>query len=184
MPFAYYAKLSRADKRIYDRSDAVHEVPLVDRAALRRCAAELEAGLVADDRRAVSRASGALAAALCDQLGASKPVVRVLSKRPKDEHEELHGLYLREEGVPAVIKVWMRTAERKDVVRFRTFTSTLLHEVLHHLDYEWLGLADSFHTEGFYKRVAHLTAAVCGPAEPRRPSAAKAPPPPRQLTLF
>jgi hypothetical protein len=35
----------------------------------------------------------------------------------------------------------MRTAAHKRVVAFRTFLRTLLHELCHHLDYEWLGLA-------------------------------------------
>ena len=39
---------------------------------------------------------------------------------------------------------------------FRTFLRTLLHEVGHHLDYEHLRLADSFHTEGFFKRESSL----------------------------
>jgi hypothetical protein len=42
------------------------------------------------------------------------------------------------------------------VVRFRTFLRTLLHEVLHHLDVTLLGLDDSFHTEGFFKRESSL----------------------------
>lgn len=33
---------------------------------------------------------------------------------------------------------------------------TLIHELCHHLDYELLRLADSFHTEGFYKRESSL----------------------------
>ena len=44
----------------------------------------------------------------------------------------------------------------RQVVKFRTFLRTLLHELCHHLDYELLDLADSFHTEGFYKRESSL----------------------------
>ena len=43
---------------------------------------------------------------------------------------------------------WMRTARRKQVVAFRTFLRTFLHEIGHHLDYELLRLAETFHTEG------------------------------------
>ena len=50
----------------------------------------------------------------------------------------------------------MRTARRKQVVAFRTFLRTLLHEFCHHLDYECYKLHDSFHTEGFYKRESSL----------------------------
>ena len=44
------------------------------------------------------------------------------------------------------------TAKRRQIVAFRTFLRTLIHELCHHLDYELFKLADSFHTEGFYKR--------------------------------
>jgi hypothetical protein len=59
-----------------------------------------------------------------------------------------------------VITVWMRTAARQQVVAFRTFLRTLVHEVCHHLDYELLALEETFHTEGFYKRESTLSNAL------------------------
>ena len=56
----------------------------------------------------------------------------------------------------------MRTAHRRQVVAFRTFLRTLLHEVCHHLDYDLLRLPDSFHTEGFYKRESSLLKQILG----------------------
>jgi hypothetical protein len=56
----------------------------------------------------------------------------------------------------ARITLWMRTAKMKRPVAFKTFLRTLLHELGHHLDYEHFKLADSFHTEGFYKRESSL----------------------------
>lgn len=56
----------------------------------------------------------------------------------------------------ARISLWMRTARHKRVVAFRTFLRTLLHEYCHHLDYEHFQLAQSFHTEGFFKRESSL----------------------------
>jgi hypothetical protein len=50
----------------------------------------------------------------------------------------------------------MRTAKRKRVVAFRTYLRTLLHEVGHHVDYTGLRLAESYHTDGFYKRESSL----------------------------
>jgi hypothetical protein len=47
--------------------------------------------------------------------------------------------------------------QHKRVVAFKTFLRTLLHELCHHLDYELLNLPDSFHTEGFYKRLSSLS---------------------------
>ena len=61
---------------------------------------------------------------------------------------------------PARITVWMRTVHRKQVVAFRSFLRTLVHEFLHHLDYEHFKLPETFHTEGFYKRESSLANAL------------------------
>jgi hypothetical protein len=50
----------------------------------------------------------------------------------------------------------MLTAKRGQVVAFRTFLRTLLHELCHHLDYTLLHLRDSLHTQGFYQRESSL----------------------------
>ena len=55
-----------------------------------------------------------------------------------------------------MIRVWMRTAVRKQVTSFGTFLSTLCHEFGHHLDFERFGFQDSPHTRGFYERAAVL----------------------------
>jgi len=82
--------------------------------------------------------------------------VGVLAVRPSLRDAELHGLYTRDERRRPRIRVWMRTVRHRRVVAFRTFLRTLLHEIGHHLDYEHLRLADSFHTEGFFKRESSL----------------------------
>jgi hypothetical protein len=85
----------------------------------------------------------------------------VLAKRPSSDYGELHGLYEPEEGrVPARITVWMRTAQRQQVVAFRSFLRTLVHEIGHHLDYEMYKLEETFHTDGFYKRESTLANAL------------------------
>jgi hypothetical protein len=55
-----------------------------------------------------------------------------------------------------LIRVWMRTAVRKEVTSFGTFLSTLSHELCHHLDYQQFGFSDSWHTRGFYERTAAI----------------------------
>ena len=83
--------------------------------------------------------------------------MRVLARRPADGNGELHGLYEPEDGATlARITVWMRTAQKKNVVAFKTFLRTLIHELCHHLDYELFALEETFHTEGFYKRESTL----------------------------
>jgi len=83
--------------------------------------------------------------------------VRVLAARPLRVRErwttELFGDYTPE---TMLIRVWMRTAVRKEVTSFGTFLSTLCHEFCHHLDFQKFGLRDSWHTRGFYERAAVL----------------------------
>lgn len=156
MVFSYYHRLSRDQKRLYRQSDKVAAIPLprVDyRPFVERVGEALEGG----DRRAVESACQRLAAVLAATLKTAPVLIEVLAVRPSKSWGELHGLYTPgHRGRPARIKVWMRTAQRRQVVAFRTFLRTLIHELGHHLDYELLGLSDSLHTEGFYKRESSL----------------------------
>jgi hypothetical protein len=157
MPFAYYEKLSPAKKRIYRQSDAVEQVVLPDPAALRPLVPPLAAALTAEDRRATERACQRLADAMLRQLALPPVRMSVLAARPSKSWGELHGLYdPTREGVAPTITLWMRTAQKKQVVAFKSFLRTFLHELGHHLDYELLHLAETFHTEGFYKRESSL----------------------------
>ncbi len=118
---------------------------------------EIETALRAENRFSLERVSQKLMSAMVSALGARGIHVRVYAVRPHGNWGELHGLYEPGEGrAPARISVWMRTAQRRRIVAFRTYLRTLLHELCHHLDYELLRLADSFHTEGFYKRESSL----------------------------
>jgi hypothetical protein len=163
MPFAYYARLSARDKRIYRQSDAIERVPLPDLVALRPLVDELAAALGDEDRHATERACQRLADAMLAQLALPPVRLSVLAARPSRDWGELHGYYdPTREGVAPTITLWMRTAQRKQVVAFRTFLRTFLHEIGHHLDYELLRLAETFHTEGFYKRESSLFRQLLG----------------------
>jgi len=156
VPFAYYARLTRAQQATYRKSDAVTEVRLARPEALHPHVAALDDALTAEDRTATQRASAALVDALCAAMHLPPVRVEVLAARPSARWGELHGLYTYERDKPIKIQLWMRTAKQKRVVAFRTYLRTLLHEVGHHVDYTGLRLADSFHTEGFYKRESSL----------------------------
>jgi hypothetical protein len=174
VPFAYYQRLGRREQAIYRRSDAIAAVPVPGVRALHPVIESLRAALVAGDARAVARASAAVAVGISVALGAEPPRLQVLATRPRAETHELHGLYVPAGAAPPVIRVWMRTARQQRVVAFRTFLRTLLHEVVHHLDFEVLGLEWSFHTEGFFKRESSLfhqlvTDAARSPSGPDAP---------------
>ena len=161
MPFAYYAKLSAARQRIYRKSDAIERLDPPAGIHVGARVARIREALSRDDRAAVQLASQDLIDALVAGYAVPKIRVRVLAQRPADETGELHGLYEPEDGgEPAQITVWMRTAARRDVVAFKTFIRTLVHELCHHLDYELFKLPETFHTEGFYKRESTLANAL------------------------
>jgi len=155
--FAYYRRLTARQKRIYDRSDAIPIVRVPGATGLSPQVAALARGLERDDREATELAARRLTDDLLGKLALPPVRLRVLAVRPTENWGELHGLYeFGGKRQRPVISVWMRTAQRRNVVAFRTFLRTLLHEIGHHLDYEMLGLEDSYHTQGFYKREASL----------------------------
>jgi len=156
LPFAYYARLSRAQQKIYRESDAVTEVRLPRPSDLHPLVGALELALGTEQRAATQLATERLIQALTDTLGIPRVTVEVLAARPHAGWGELHGLYTVKAGQRPKIQLWMRTAKQKRVVAFRTFLRTMLHEVGHHVDYALLRLPDSFHTEGFYKRESSL----------------------------
>ena len=157
MPFAYYARLSRARQGIYRRSDAIDQIQLPDPARLTDLPKRLEWSLDSEDRTAVEELSQKISDEILEQLQISKVQIIVREVRPSDDFGELHGLYEPEEGPYACrVFLWMRTAARANIVAFRTFLRTLLHELCHHLDYELYHLEETFHTEGFYKRESSL----------------------------
>jgi len=182
VPFAYYAKLSPARKRIYRASDAIERLDPPPGFAAAGAVDAIAAALAADDRAACERACRKLTDALTRGFGVPPIRVRVLARRPSSDYGELHGLYEPEEGrEPARISVWMRTAQRQQVVAFRSFLRTLVHEIGHHLDYEKFGLEETFHTDGFYKRESTLSNALIAlmatPPPDARPRKTAAPPP-------
>jgi len=120
-------------------------------------ARRLESAMKSNSMRDVRSACTEFLAAASDFYEVPKCGVRVLAARPLRTRErgtfELFGDYTPES---LQIRVWMRTAVRKEVTSFGTFLSTLCHEFCHHLDFKKFGFADSWHTRGFYARAGVL----------------------------
>jgi hypothetical protein len=186
MRFDYYDRLTKDQKALYRKSDAIAAVPIPEVDALRPLVTALEAALGSGKRLATAKAASAFTAALCKSLGAPPVRVAVRLVRPAIRGGELHGLYTyAEKGDAPTIDVWMKTFAHENVVRFRTFLRTLLHEIVHHLDVTILELGDSYHTEGFFKRESSLMRQLVAPlrrkaTKPDRPKRAA----PMQLGLF
>jgi hypothetical protein len=107
---------------------------------------------------AIRGACSEFLAAAADFYKVRTPRVRALAARPLRVREggwanELFGDYAVN---TAVIRIWTRTAVRKQVTSFGTFFSTLCHEFCHHLDCDRFGFSHTPHTRGFYERTAIL----------------------------
>ncbi|MBI3940816.1 MAG: hypothetical protein HY315_08275 [Acidobacteria bacterium] len=135
---------------------AVIELPQQDR--LSRLAQSIDLAMKDGTKAVVQQACAEFVEATSEFYQVRKPGIRVLAARPLRVRDggratELFGDYAPEE---MLIRVWMRTAVRKQVTSFGTFLSTLCHELIHHLDYVQFGFGDSPHTRGFYERTAAL----------------------------
>jgi len=151
-------RFSRSEERAYTRSNAVGAIRVPSHPMLRSRTWAVAAALATSDRERVEAASQQLVDLLCLLLRVPRLKVEVCGARPTNSYGELHGLYTPANGKAARdrVQVWMRTARRLQVVAYKTFLQTLLHELCHHLDYEYLKLERSFHTEGFYRRESSL----------------------------
>lgn len=157
MVFDYYRRLTARQQSVYRQSDAIAQIRLPQPAALQPLTPQLEAALKVEDQRLVQAIARRIAEGITGQLQAPSLRIQVLAVRPSNDWGELHGLYLPEEdGKPAKIQLWMRTAKHRRVVAFKSFLRTLLHELCHHFDYELYRFPETFHTEGFYDRESSL----------------------------
>jgi hypothetical protein len=159
------SRLSPLQQRIYDRSAAISSIQLIPTPQLQETTKALETALIADEQLRVQSLSQAVVHQICQQLGVRAVRIHVHGVRPSNRRGELHGLYTQDSGGSPndSIQVWMRTAKRGQVVAFRTFLRTLLHEVCHHLDYTYLQLRESYHTQGFFQRESSLFHALITP---------------------
>ena len=168
---AWFHRLPPAGQRAYLKSDSIDRYQLTPGVAIFSAIAALMRALEGGASSIVERAAQGVAAELCRLLAVPPVKVEVRNVRPHNTRGELHGIFYprgparvpssvpgslpARNGEPLII-LWMRTAQRHDVVKPRTFLRTLVHELGHYLDYAHLRLGDSYHTMGFYKRESFL----------------------------
>jgi hypothetical protein len=142
----------------FRESDRLTSFALPADPGLSRSAQIIESVMKEGARAEVAQACGEFIRAAASFYGVRHPDVRALEARPLRVREgglqiELFGDYsLRD----ARIRIWTRTAVRKQVTSFGTFLSILCHEFCHHLDCQKFGFSQSPHTRGFYERTALL----------------------------
>ena len=147
----------KANRSGFLESDRIKTLDLPKDGYLPRIAKSIEDAMKAGKTADVRCACAEFLAIVSEFYEVPACGVRVLASRPLRVREqwttELFGDYSPE---TILIRVWMRTAVRKEVTSFGTFVSTLCHEFCHHLDFQKFGFADSWHTRGFYERAAAL----------------------------
>jgi len=142
----------------YRQSEELTRIELPPNGTLPQLAQVIGAIMKEGTRDQVRQACADFLTAAASFYGVQAPDVRALAARPLRVREggwqvELFGDYsLRD----ASIRIWTRTAVRKQVTSFGTFLSTLCHEFCHHLDCQKFGFTRSPHTRGFYERAAVL----------------------------
>ena len=166
----YFYRLSAAAQRIWLKSDTIDRFDLVPDATTFSLTASLMAALASGAPLVIERAVQALADQICRLMAVDPVRVEVRGVRPHNTRGELHGIFYPRgpsgrPGAPLII-LWMRTAQRHDMVKPRTFLRTLMHELGHYLDYALLRLSESFHTTGFFKRESFLVRILCPPGAP------------------
>jgi hypothetical protein len=167
---AFFYRLSPAAQRIYLRSDAIETFNLAPSPAALRMTAALTNTLAEGRQAAAALLARRLADELCRLLHVRPIDIEVRGVRPHNARGELHGIFYPTR--PPRIVLWMRTAQRHQTVKPRTFIRTLLHEIGHYLDYALLRLGDSFHTSGFFKRESSLVRALLPESETEAPRGA------------
>jgi hypothetical protein len=148
---------NKARQKLFLDSDRLEILALPADGTLRVVASTIEAAMKAGSAAGVRAASDEFLRTASDFYRVPRCPLRVLAARPLRVREystsELFGDYHPD---TKAIRVWMRTAVRKEVTSFGTFLSTLCHEFCHHLDFHRHGFGDSWHTRGFYGRAAVL----------------------------
>jgi len=169
----FFYRLSPRAQRAYLAGNAIADFDLTPSpralALVESLLRALESGALAS----INREAQALVTEVCHLLGVSSVSVEVRGVRPHNQRGELHGIFYPRARPPKMI-LWMRTAQRHDIVKPKTFVRTLLHELGHYLDYSLLKLGDSYHNGGFFKRESFLVRALYPtltadtPRQPRR----------------
>jgi hypothetical protein len=118
--------LRRTSRTDFLESDRLRDLELPPSGSLTRIASAIESAMEDGTTTAVRKACAGLLAELSEFYAVPKCGIRVLAARPLRVREtwtsELFGDYSPD---TMVVRVWMRTAVRKEVTSFGTFLSTV-----------------------------------------------------------
>lgn len=92
---------------------------------------------------------------LCDKYKINRILLKIEGQRIKVRRGEIHGSYNR---AVETITIYNLTAVRRQVISINQFFDTLMHEFMHHYDFNVLKLKESIHNKYFYERINDLKA--------------------------
>jgi hypothetical protein len=145
---------TRKNRAGFLESKGIKTLDLPQSGDLQEIAQRLESAMKSDKIRDVRSACTEFLVIASDFFEVPTCGVRVLAARPLRTREhgtfELFGDYTPDS---MLIRVWVRTAARKEVTSFGTFLSTLC-QFCHHLDFQKFRFEGSWHTRGFCDRTA------------------------------
>ncbi len=134
----------RKNRAGFLESDRIKTLDVPHNGILPAIAKRLESAMEADSLPDVRTACAECLETTADFYRVPNCGIRVLAARPLKVREswttELFGDY---HPATMLIRVWMRTAVRKEVTSSGTFLSTLCHEFCHHLDFQLFHCPDS-----------------------------------------
>ena len=146
-----------ADRAGYLESDRIRTLDLPQNGCLLTIGQSIESAMKAGETADVRSPCAEFLTEVSNFYQTPTCGIRVLAARPLRVREnwtiELFGDYHPDS---MLIRLWMRTAVRKEVTSFGTLLNTLCHEFCHHLDFHRFRFSDSWHTRGFYERTAAL----------------------------
>lgn len=135
------------ETNVYNKSNEVTEV------ALKRFDKNYSKKLLNDTNRL--KDGFELLNYLCDKFKIAPIKHLIIWDKPRKQvrNGQLYGYYVRNSRE---IYIYNKTAKTNKTIAIKRFYETLLHEFIHHYDFEKLKLSDSPHTRGFYKRLSDL----------------------------
>ncbi|MDR4508679.1 MAG: hypothetical protein MRJ65_10675 [Candidatus Brocadiaceae bacterium] len=150
----------RGNKTDYRKSNRIENTPFKPSAKAKRLAKSILASSDAAERQTLGQK---LFNELSCLLSISSPQLVIQDKRQSHSLKDgklarkTYGTYR-----DGRVTISNKTAIRQSIVAPKTFMDTLIHEFMHHYDYEGLKLSSSLHTTGFYYRLADVMKKLVG----------------------
>jgi len=163
------APIPIALRREYEASARLKKMPTPDSELLTPWVEALGRARENGDRPSVNAACQQLLDVFSGFYSVAPPHLQVLGPRPHRTREGVLAYELFGDYTPKTskIRLWTKTAMRKQWTSSGVMLSTLCHEFIHHLDTARLGFTRSYHTVGFFERTHVLYQAALG--EPHYP---------------